>query len=215
MLTDGVVDILNEKEIDSFLKDLANYANRIIKKNASNIYNVSDHLTLYANRISKSYQLNNIKWDFHTDLMSNRNGGYSPKLNSIWINLPSIIKNDKIDEDRFSEIVYHELTHVKQVEKYKKFTGKNPTSKGIYGKKSYNDSPWEQMALSRGELEYIKKVLNKVDPKQVINWVKKSGLISRTDLIQLKRTNYNAYKRILKYIVLFMMKKMNDGQITT
>ena len=46
-----------------------------------------------------------------------------------------------------------------------------------------------------------------VTPEEVMKWLREWGLMSDPALIRLKNTNPMAYKRILKYAVMFILKK--------
>jgi hypothetical protein len=62
-------------------------------------------------------------------------------------------------------------------------------------------------ALARQEIEWIKQRIRKVTPEEVMKWLREWGLMSDPALIRLKNTNPMAYKRILKYAVMFILKK--------
>ncbi len=77
----------------------------------------------------------------------------------------------------------------------------------MYKATEYYDIKWEQMAMARGEIEWIKRNLKRINPRYIIKWLQKHGLTG-PETAMLRKENPEAYKRVLKYAVMFMLKKM-------
>lgn len=218
MINDGVVDIpeKEEKSIDAFLKELEKYYNRRYKiyKEYSNM-KICEDLREYSNTvIAPKYGLDEIKWNFGYFPDSSTKASYSASHKEIIINVAHAVGNSKlplskqkIDFKKISIHVYHEWTHFKQDLRYRKTTGKPFTAQQMYAGKKYIDVPEEQMAFARGELKWINQNLKKTHPQEILKWIKKWGLVQSEDIAKVKKTNPKAYKKMLKYLVLFVLKK--------
>lgn len=218
MINDGVVNIpaKEEKAINAFIENISNFYN----KNKSAYIDKSDMaicsvIKQYANEISPKYHLEKIFWRFVYEVENVNKAGYIPKHNEIFVNLVFCVKKPKerlggqaIDFKAVTVYIYHEWVHYKQ-----DILVKKKHSKGLggffdmYNKTAYHDVKWEQMALARQEIEWIKQRIRKVTPEEVMKWLREWGLMSDPALIRLKNTNPMAYKRILKYAVMFILKK--------
>lgn len=218
MMNEGVVDISEkeEKAIDAFLKDLEKYHNKRsrIHKDASDMA-ICVALREYANDVAApKYELSQIKWVFGHFPDSLTKASYYAQYKEIIINTAHVVgsprlplANQKIDFKKVAVNVYHEWTHYKQDMLFRKATGRPLSSQEIYRNKKYIDAPEEQMAFARGEIEWIKQNLKKTTPEEILRWLKKWGLVQSEDIAKVKKTNPKAYKRMLKYAVMFVLKK--------
>ena len=218
MIREGVVDISSEEEkrLDSFLKELAKHHNKRSKihKGQSDMA-ISVALREYANDIvSPKFGVDVVKWVFGYFPDSRTMAAYSIPNNEIIINLAHAVGNpklplegQKLDFDKIAIHVYHEWVHVKQSVKYTGATGDMMTVDKLYGKRDYYDNPWEQMAFGRGEIEWIKRNVKKTKSSEIIKWLKKWGLVQSEKIASLKKSNPTAYRKILKYAILFALKK--------
>lgn len=221
MIREGVANITGEEEkaLDAFLKDLEKFHNRRsrIHKDASD-KDICASLSEYSNTIAApKYGVNLILWTFGYSSDTYTKAAYSAPHKEILLNLAHTVGNSKlplckqkIDFKKIAVNVYHEWTHFKQDLLYRKATGKPLTSQEIYAGKAYHDAPEEQMAFARGELEWIKQQAKKTNPQEILKWIKKWGLVQNEQIANLKKTNSKAYKRMLKYLVLYVLKKQAE-----
>lgn len=168
------------------------------------------------NTLAPKLKLDNIVWmavieknQKAMSYLSNKNGQI------IKINLFNLCNrpDDKIyhwiiKKKLFIVSIFHEWTHYLQDIRMSKKSGKKLTAKTIGSKyrSNYFSIPHEQMALAAGELAYIKTILKKTTPEEILDWLKKSGITHSEKLRQLKQTDRRSYNKILKYIVLFLLK---------
>mgnify|MGYP001175475909 FL=1 len=226
MLLEGVVNIppQEEKAIDAMVKALERFYKRHsdLYKNASSNA-ICAALKNHTNDVlAPKYKLNSVFWRFIYEPDNGIKAGYIPSLEGdgqkeVFINLAHNVSNrfrplriQKIDWDGVAESIYHEWVHVKQdIEIQKKqYKGMaTPALRKMYKATAYHDIKWEQMALARGEIEWIKRNLKKVKPQQIIKWLQQNGLMS-PETIMIQKGNPTAYKRILKYAIMFMLKTM-------
>jgi hypothetical protein len=69
------------------------------------------------------------------------------------------------------------------------------------------------MAVARQELDWIKRRLKKPDRTSIIQQLQKWGLMHNPEVIKLQRSNPKAYKAILKYAIMFILKKQAQKAI--
>lgn len=219
LIQEGVVKITSREEhaLNSFVHDLLLFYNGIKEKTT---YSILDDINKYTNEIlAPKYRLNYFKWEFVYDNKTKINALYKSLDKLLIINLakfvprPSLsLTTQEVDFDHLIETLYHEYVHVKQMQLV------NPTEKDIewvrrmYKKLEYLNIPWEQMAHAKNELQWIKNKLKVVDPNQVIKVLKNMGLTNPRFQL-LKYSNYDAYKKILRYAILFVMDKMEKTGI--
>lgn len=226
MLKEGVVDIplKEEKAIDSMLKELA----RFHKKRATLHKDSSDNaicaaLKEYTNEIlAPKYGLDQVFWRFLFDPYSANKAGYIPFPGigfpkELYINLAydvpdssEPLRNQKIDWNKVAESIYHEWVHVKQdieVQKTHHRGMGSPMLRKMYKATAYHDMYWEQMAIARQEIEWIKRNMKRVKPQYILKWLQRQGLKS-PETEMLKKENPEAYRRIMRYAIMFLLKRM-------
>jgi len=226
MLKEGVVNITPEEEnaIDGMLGELEEFH----KKNASDNIDRSNNAICYTlkqhvnEELAPKYNLTEVKWSFVYEPSSNIKAGYKPVDKVLFVNLAYSVRkmadglsHQPLDFTLVAGSIYHEWVHVKQVSLYKNHTSKDiiPSLMKIYSNTSYDDIRWEQMAIARQELDWIKRRLKKHDLTSVIEQLKKWGLMHTPAVIKLRRINPKAYKGILKYAVMFILKKQAQKAI--
>jgi hypothetical protein len=197
MLIEGVVDIpaQEEKAIDSMLKELE----RFHKKRSTLHKDASDNaicaaLKQYINDVlAPKYKFDYLFWRFVYEPRNSDKAGYVPTHDELFINLAynvndssSPLRSQEINWSSVAESIYHEWVHVKQDDRIK-----HKHAKGMM-------TPM---------LMKIKRNLKRTNPKYIIKWLQKQGLIG-PETHSLRKKNPEAYKRILKYAVMFMLKTM-------
>jgi hypothetical protein len=222
MIQEGVVNITPEEErsIDLFLKNLSKWHNKKLGTYPENSDEVSKILGQYVNsQSSPKYKLNTVTWRFKYFPDTRTKAAFVSKDLEIIINLAHAVDNlklplfkQKIHFEKLIPNVYHEWVHFKQDQLYKKNTG-NVDSNPLYKNKEYYDSPWEHMAFGRGEIEWIRTSLKKKTPKEILGWLKKWGLNQNDEISSLKRKNPDAYRKILKYAIMFALKKQSQEEL--
>lgn len=217
IINDGTITIsvAEEKTIDSFIKKLEKFYKKYHQLQvAESLQTIANALTEYANVISPKYNLDYLQWKFVT--VGSFEAIFIPSPQGIWINLRKMLRDSKVDFDKIAEYIYHEFVHFKQNILFKSNTGRDiDAEKDLYRKKGYFGSPWEQMAFAKQELEWVKRKVKKIHPSEVLKWIKKWGLSRSSTLNNLKQTNPEAYKRMLKYVVLFLLKQQAQKEIYT
>lgn len=228
MIYEGVINIpvKEEKDINAFIVDISNFYN----KNLGGYVNKSDTavcsaIKQYANEISSKHHLDKIFWRFVYEVENVNKAGYIPKYNEIFINLVFCVKKPKerlggqaIDFNTVTVFIYHEWVHYKQDIHVQKKHSKGIGLGGffdMYNKTAYHDIKWEQMALARQEIEWIKQRIRKVKPDEVMKWLREWGLMSDPGVIKLKNSNPKAYKRILKYAFMYILAKQAKSSSRT
>lgn len=180
-------------------------------------------LKQYTNDIlAPKYGLEDVFWRFLYDPYSTDKAGYIPAPSGgdkkeIYVNLSydvpdssKPLRNQKIDWNKVAESVYHEWVHFKQDNAIKRTHKKgmaSPMLRKIYKATAYHDMHWEQMSLARQEIEWIKRIIKRVNPQHIVKWLQRQGLKSpETEMLKIE--NPEAYRRILRYAVMFLMKRM-------
>jgi len=223
MIEEGIVNITpkEEKAIDIFISEISKFYNRRIKiHKTQSDEEIITLLDEYVNGyLAPKLKLNRVNWRFIYNIRNHHVGLFDPQSNTITLNISNAVdypsnplNNQRIDLYKMSHYIYHEWVHFKQNELYKQSTG-HDLDVLTQGNIEYFDDPWEQMAFAYGEIEWIKQNIKKTDPKLVIKWLQKWGLLQGDRLSKLKRNNYTAYKKILKYAVLFLLKKQAQKAI--
>jgi len=219
MLKEGIVDIppQEEKAIDGFVKELERFHKKrsSIHKDQSNNA-ICYALKEYANTVlAPKYGLTQIYWRFIYEPNSENKAGYIPTHDEIFVNLAYNVSNvkdglqsQKIDWHGVAASIYHEWVHLKQDIRLKMDHPRGMSAfQKMYRSTAYSDIKWEQMAMARQEVEWIKRNIKRVKPEHVLKWLQRQGLRG-PDMQILNKTNPEAYKRILKYAVMFMLKKL-------
>lgn len=213
MLNDGVVDITPEEEkaIDGFVKDLEQFYK---KQTYERGVDVLSSFNRHTSEIAPKYGLDRVRWSFYTNY-DDVEAYYDPEYSEISINVGNMvpdskeeISNQEVDFAKMRESIYHEWVHFKQDEKLKKTHTKGlSTFEKMYQKTAYHDIKWEQMAIAREEIEWIKNHTKEIDSEWITRWLQRWGLSDAKESDQLKETNPKAYKRIMKYAIMFLLKK--------
>lgn len=221
MLKEGVVNIPPEEEkaIESMLKELERFhkmRSKLHKNSSDNA--ICAELKQYTNGVlAPKYNLDFLLWRFSYEATSIFKAGYVPNYNELYVNLAyhvenglNPLRNQDIDWDKVAQSIFHEWVHVKQDVKIKKKHSRGmmtPMLWKMYKKTDYYDIKWEQMALAREEIEWIKRNINIINPIRIIKWLQKNGLTGPV-ISHLKEENPEAYRRILKYSIMFLLKQL-------
>jgi dihydroxyacetone kinase-like predicted kinase len=116
---------------------------------------------------------------------------------------------DQLVYDGMRENFEHEYVHFKQNELYKAATGRPLPSPSTFEKwEEYIKKPMEHMAFAAQELQWIKNKMHNIKPQEILRYLSKWGLTRNTRLDNLKRTDYDSWKNIMKYASMFALQDM-------
>lgn len=222
MLKEGVVNITPEetKNVDRYFADIKRYTDKLFKKfKEIEANDLSDRMTSYSKSIQPKYNLNNIEISY-LHLTSHRyKGGFKPLQNTIIINTVTFFVSNSTTPDgdkNVSSILYdgireafdHEYVHYKQNELHKQSTGASRTAYSSNDWVQYLKQPWEQMAFAAEELRWIKNKLKGIKPDELVRYLQKWGLTRNQKLANLKKTDYESWKGIMKNAAMFALQDM-------
>ena len=88
-------------------------------------------------------------------------------------------------------------------------------SRNIYKNTKYENIKWEQMAFAKQELDWIKRNLKITSPSRILKHLKQNGLSDNWFESKLKQKNPKAYKSILKYAVMFVLRQMARNDLNS
>ena len=225
MINDGIVDISVKEEnaIEDFIKRLVNFSEHITLQTDEEI---CEKITQYSNQLSKNYgkyDLDDVLWRFVRWEKSNTGAVYYSEIETIVVNLdPCLdysdpINQQKIDSEKLFELISHEWVHFKQNIAIKKSgkDGMHSVSRNIYKNTKYENIKWEQMAFAKQELDWIKRNLKITSPSRILKHLKQNGLSDNWFESKLKQKNPKAYKSILKYAVMFVLRQMARNDLNS
>ena len=107
----------------------------------------------------------------------------------------------------FYSTFMHEYAHVMQIYK------SNPdVLNPISSKKPYFDNPHEQQAWAEGYLEQLRHKLKTTNPKELLANLRAHGIFHDRDLRDLKKDDYEAWKKIMKQAIMSALSGIKDKE---
>ena len=118
----------------------------------------------------------------------------------------------KIDFKSLAVSFLHEFIHYVQDVLRKEKSGDYPpiTKWGERGK--YYKRPWEQQAYGIAYLEQLKQKLRTSDPKKLLNSLRSLGILHNKDLHDLKTSDYDSWKSIMKQAIMAAIADIKEGE---
>jgi len=106
----------------------------------------------------------------------------------------------------------HEFVHYKQHQVGAKSRGSDSGNYIHSSQKPYFMQPFEQQAWAVEYLEFLRQSLPKMDAKTVLDRLKRLGVVDHTDLSDLKKTDYKAWKSIMKNIIVTALQDLKQQE---
>ena len=176
---------------------------------------------------------------FYFDVKDQRKGLYeNPPNQKIWLNIAAFSAREfdqskgiflpvrervlKLNYSKMVAVFAHEWVHYKQetMKRNATFTkrvksdklGTKDNYKGLVSKKSYMLQPFEQQAWAVEYLELLKQNLPTLKPMDILVRLKRLGVVDHEDLKDLKKTDYKAWKAIMKNIIVTALQDLKQQE---
>jgi len=223
-LNEGVISLHPDeyKIVMRYIDGMRKNVNKVIDKKGyilkSDVYRVCNTI---SNKISKNKFQFSIVYGRCT--LNNTAGWYMQNSNTIGIDVMKFCKWKEdfrhgeeantcisIDFDKVAETLIHEITHHIQSETRKEKSGEYQLPQDWNAPKKYYKRGWEQQAHAMQYLEQLKYKFNIKTPVELLKHLKLTGLIHNTNLQNLKKTDYKAWKAVMKQAILGAISNIVD-----
>jgi hypothetical protein len=222
MLNEGHISIApeDEKIIRTYLNDMEKYA--------AGIQFPIDTNSLTKLMQEASDKLKSNKFPFTILYLFSYDktfGEFDANKQSIQINLfmhgkcrfdfskrPQQILFYSLDFKKISITFIHEFIHFIQSVMRAEKSGNYKISKDWNDPKKYWKRSWEQQAYAISYLEKLKQELKIKKPEEILNQLRKMGVLHDSDLHKLKKTDYKSWKSIMKNAIMTTISDIEDGK---
>jgi len=122
-----------------------------------------------------------------------------------WKDISSTIK--KINYSKVVSAFAHEFIHYKQ-----HMIAKQHGQPLLLSKKPYFKQPFEQQAWAVEYLELLRQNLPKLSAADILERLKRLGVVNHPDLINLKKSDYKSWKSIMKNIIVTALQDLKQQE---
>ena len=215
MLTEGTIIIpLKERQrIYNYVAALKSFAATLFNNGPLQPNTVIDKLnTEFTPAWNKKVgnHLATIKFDYDKD---KARGKYYNQTTSIHLNLRYLgnaraskegILLSGIDYPTLTVVLMHEYAHYKRDMKIRsrQYGWSLKTKDHGEDKKSYLRDPDEKLAFAAGYIETLRQIIPGIKPHEVLDRIRKSGLVHDPHLKKLKQEDLPTWKSIMKYAIM-------------
>lgn len=214
-LHEGIIQFSNEEAsaLKEYLTKMGRKSRDILKNGQIKLLDFYTLIQTYSNSINKL----GVKIEFKM-MHGTTDGEYNKNTKTILINITNVCNLNlsgfvyvtKFDTHLLGEIIVHEYVHFKQDALRNKNQGKYELPLD-YNDASYWKQPWELQAQAAEYLQYLKGRLNYTDPSDIVNNLRKLGVLHDRDLNRLKRTDLKAWKRVMKNAIMMTLAQNKES----
>lgn len=227
LLIEGVISIhpKDKLAIDKYISEMNRACNVLIKQHNYSIEGneLAEELQKISNKLKSNKFPFNIQYDFSRGLAS---GYYDKKSNTIGIvlresskwNIEKMVVSNKkykrymcysVNWEHIASTFMHEFSHyiqhIYRTEKQGHYDLPTNWSTNNYFKRG-----WERQAHAIGYLERLRKSFDLKTPKELLYWLKKSGLVTSELLHDLKTSDPRSWKAIMKQAAMTALADMEN-----
>lgn len=220
MLSEAMIKISSKDRanLSSYIHALNSIVSKLLKSGGMPYPTVLQELNEFSSKWDTKVAKNlKIRYEYIRD---KRKGQYFQEWTTININLthfvkvkpstpdPYIISMDVVD---MAAILFHEFTHYKQDMKIRsKHFGRYLQALGHKDFKSYLKNPRERQAWAIQYVEFLRRKMKIAKPEEILGQLRKMGLLHDATLNNLKSSDYDSWKAIMKNAVMTALHDLEN-----
>ena len=219
-----IIDSEDKKAILSYINDMTMGVNNEIAKKGYILDNEVENIiqTVSDNLKSNKFPFN-IEYKVAEGLTK---GWYSKNSNTIGISIDPVCKWNigsidgkkiykcvSVNFKKIASAFVHEFVHYIQNIYRQEKSGDYNVPRNWNDLKKYYKRGWEQQAHALGYLEKMRSELNIKKPEELLNNLKKYGVLHNKDLHALKTSDYKSWKAIMKQAIMSAIADIKDKNV--
>ena len=228
IIKEGMITITPEEKntIHKYISSLCNHINKQFEGDGRTISYSVPIVIIAINDYSDKINPFGIPIKYIFSI-GNSNASFNNKTKTITINVISVAKYSRpsvhtfdysdysiwgIRKEDLIPLFIHEYIHYKQNTARTEKSGPYNISKNWSEKGIYLTRPWENQAWAAEYIEYLRNRMKIKNPKQILNQLRKMGVMHNPDLEKLKKQDIQAWKRVMKNAIMYALQSSNATQ---